>query len=68
MLKIEFATENAAFQPDYEEFGYWEQNYYRTEEIKRVLKNVCNQLENGYVKGTCIDINGNKVGEWSLDE
>lgn len=70
MLNIAINTENAAFHADYadeENMTYWEKAYFRNEEVKRILKNVCNQMDNGYVKGSCIDINGNKVGEWSLD-
>lgn len=66
MLKIEFSTENAAFN-DPEAFSDWGKMYFRNEEIKRVLKNVCNQMDNGKTSGSCIDINGNKVGEWSLN-
>lgn len=70
MLNITINTENAAFHADYEDeenMTYWEKAYYRNEEVKRILKNVCNQLDNGKVNGNCIDINGNKVGEWSID-
>ena len=65
MLRIEIRTDNAAFNGDGE--TQWERDYWRNLELKRVLKNVMNQLDNGKVKGSCIDINGNKVGEWSLD-
>lgn len=67
MFRIEIKTDNAAFQSQWGAADKWDDMYYRNEEIKRVLKNVCNQMDNGYVKGSCIDINGNKVGEWSLD-
>ena len=65
MLKIEINTENAAFGCDAE--TRWERDYSRNEEIKRVLKNVCNQLDNGNMSGVCIDINGNKVGRWQIE-
>lgn len=65
MLKIEIKTDNAAFNIDGE--TQWERDYWRNLELKRVLKNVMNQLDNGNVSGSCIDINGNKVGEWWLD-
>lgn len=65
MLKIEINTENAAFNIDGE--TQWERDYWRNLELKRVLKNVMNQLDNGNVSGSCIDINGNKVGIWELD-
>ena len=66
-LKIEIHTENAAFLDEYAE-TQWEKNYARNEEIKRVLANVCNQLDNGRESGKCIDINGNTVGNWELEE
>lgn len=65
MLKIEINTENAAFGCDVE--TRWEHDYSRNEEIKRVLKNVCNQLNNGYDSGSCLDINGNVVGRWQIE-
>ena len=65
MLRIEIRTDNAAFNGDGE--TQWERDYWRNLELKRVLKNVMNQLDNGKVNGSCIDINGNKVGKWSLD-
>ena len=70
MLRIEFNTDNAAFHADYEDeekMTDWQKSYVRNEEIRRVLKNICNQLDNGNVSGSCIDINGNKVGTWELD-
>ena len=67
MLKIEFSTEGYAFNDPYAESD-WSRMYFRNLEIKRVLKNVCNQLDNGRMSGSCIDINGNKVGTWSIQE
>ena len=64
MLNISFDTDNAAFGPN--EDDSWVRFATRNEEIKRVLKNVCNQLDNGRTSGVCIDINGNKIGTWSL--
>lgn len=65
MLKVEINTANAAFGCDAE--SKWEQDYFRNEEIKRVLKNICNQLDNGSISGVCVDINGNKVGRWQIE-
>lgn len=65
MLRIEINTNNAAFNGDGE--TQWERDYFRNEEVKRVLKNVCNQMDNGKTSGYCIDINGNRCGKWSLD-
>lgn len=67
MLKIEINTENAAFQSQWGAADKWDDMYCRNEEVKRVLKNVCNQMDNGKTSGYCIDINGNRCGEWSLD-
>lgn len=67
MLRIEIRTDNAAFQSQWGAADKWDDMYCRNEEVKRILKNVCNQLDNGKVNGNCIDINGNKVGEWSID-
>ena len=67
MLKIEINTENAAFQSQWGAADKWDDMYCRNEEVKRILKNVCNQMDNGKTSGSCIDINGNKVGEWSLN-
>ena len=67
MLKIEFSTGNAAFNGNgIEPQTQWEADYYRNEEIKRVLKNVCNQIDNGRTSGRCIDINGNTIGNWEM--
>lgn len=54
MLKIEFATDNAAFTED------------SGPECARILREIARDVEHGVTEGTCIDINGNKVGEWSL--
>ena len=53
-MKIEFETSNAAF----DEYG--------TYEVIRILDEIGRKLDNGYDHGVIIDINGNKVGEWSL--
>lgn len=62
MFKCEIKTENAAFcNPDTgDENKFWE-----AIELKRVLEDVCERLEAGHTSGFILDINGNKVGEWS---
>ncbi len=62
MLKIEIKTGNAAFCDPYtgEENEYWE-----SVELNRILANICLKIENGETSGSCMDINGNKVGQWS---
>ena len=68
MLQITIRTENAAFKGNgIEPESKWEADFYRNEEIKRILKNVCNQLDNGKTYGKCMDINGNSVGDWSIN-
>lgn len=34
-------------------------------ECKRLLEDICRKLEDGVTRGNIIDINGNKVGQWS---
>ena len=34
-------------------------------ECKRLLEGICRELEDGATSGSIIDINGNKVGQWS---
>ena len=63
-MLIEFTTSGSAFGADAEE--KWERKWLRSAEIKRVLQNVINQIENGAERGICMDINGNKVGEWRM--
>ena len=67
MFKIEFSTGNAAFHADDPTDKWWD-NMCRNTEIKNVLKNIINQLENGKTEGSCVDINGNRVGTWSLTD
>lgn len=54
-MKIEFNTDNAAFDD-----GCWE-------EINRILKDISDKVRFGYEYGPVRDINGNKIGQWSLD-
>lgn len=62
MFKCEIKTGNAAFcDPDTgNESEFWE-----AVELKRILEDVCEKLEEGFTSGSIMDINGNKVGEWS---
>lgn len=64
MMKIEFGTGNAAFTDEVD--GSMD-DYYEKRECMRILGTIINKLNDGYTYGSCIDINGNKVGEWSLD-
>ncbi len=54
-MKIKFSTDGAAF----DEWGYYE-------EINRILKVIAEDVRMGCDCGSIMDINGNKIGEWSL--
>jgi hypothetical protein len=55
-FRIQFDTVNDKFQP--EPFP----------EVIRILKDVIHELSRDYVEGVLKDKNGNRIGEWSLDE
>jgi len=55
MLRIEIATENAAFYLHDHAPGY---------ELARILRDVANRIEAGATEGPIYDVNGNKVGRY----
>ena len=61
-MKIEFSTSNIAFS------GYCEgyDDIVAATEIERILKRIANEVIIGKRYGSIMDINGNKIGEWSL--
>ena len=63
MLKIEIKTGGAAFRNEDDEFDA----YYGGKEIKRILTEIADDIQNGYETGSCMDICGNKVGTWELE-
>lgn len=63
MLKIEIKTGGAAFRNEDDEFDA----YYGGEEIKRILQEVVDDIQDGYTEGSAMDINGNKVCTWELE-
>ena len=63
MLKIEIKTGGAAFRNEEDEFDA----YFGGEEIKRILRKVVDDIQNGYESGSANDINGNKVCTWKLE-
>lgn len=63
MLKIEIKTGGAAFTNEDGEFD----SYYGGFEIQRILTEIALNIQNGYEIGSCMDINGNKVGTWTLE-
>lgn len=54
MFEIQIATDNDAFTED----PGWE--------VARCLRDVLEALENGRTAGTVLDVNGNRVGTWTL--
>ena len=62
MFKLEIKTGGAAFcNPDTgNEDEFWEGI-----EINKILEKVKMEIEEGYISGVIMDINGNKVGKWS---
>lgn len=54
-MKIEFSTEFAAF----DEYGICE--------IFRILDEIKIRVQAGHTSGTIMDINGNKIGSWTLE-
>lgn len=61
MLKIEIKTGGAAYSED--DTLTTEGRY----ELQRNLMGICKKITNGYDEGYIMDINGNKVGNWSVD-
>jgi hypothetical protein len=63
-MKIQFSTNGAAFGSEYEDEAT--NDIYTREEVVRILKKITAQIEDGEEWGSIMDINGNKIGEWSL--
>jgi hypothetical protein len=57
MFKLEFSTDNAAFEGD----SKWM-------EIDKILRDVADRAGDGQTSGTIRDSNGNRVGAWSLSQ
>lgn len=56
MMKIQFSTSNAAF----EEYG--------TEyQLECIFERILQRIKNGESEGKIQDINGNNIGQWSID-
>lgn len=62
MLKIEIKTGGAAYSED--DVLTTEGRY----ELQRNLMDICREITNGYDEGYIMDINGNKVGNWTLED
>lgn len=63
-MKIQFSQEGAAFKDDYADETT--NDIYTRQEVARILKKIASYVESGYSNGSVIDINGNKIGVWSL--
>lgn len=61
MLKLEIKTGGAAFSEDDA------LTYEGRSEIARLLRKISVKIETGDSDGVIMDINGNKVGRWTLD-
>lgn len=57
MFKLEFTTDNAAFD-----------NNAMPGEVARILQWVAGRIKDGHVSGRVIDANGNIVGGYLLDD
>ena len=63
-MNIKFSTSGAAFQDEYAD--EMTNDIYTRSEVVRILKKITKQIDDGDNYGPIIDINGNKIGEWSL--
>ena len=62
-MKIEFSTDNDIFKnPVTGE----DDHFYCKQECIRILEKIKEQVFEGKDLGQILDINGNKIGEWSL--
>ena len=63
MFKAEIKMGNAAYRTE-DGVEYDHSNY----ELIRNLHEIIEKLNNGHTEGVVMDINGNKVGEWKLED
>lgn len=64
---LSIKTGNAAFcDPDAETENDPANEAAERAEVARILREVAKDLEEGSASGTCMDVNGNSVGKWSL--
>ena len=63
-MKIEFITSGAAFNDEYVDEAT--NDMYTRDEITRILSVIITYIRCGDDHGPIMDINGNKIGEWSL--
>lgn len=65
MLKLNIKTGGAAYC---DPFSGEEDNYCEQMEVAKNLRDIADELEHGRRYGTIIDINGNKVGSYELNQ
>lgn len=69
MFKMTIDTGNGAFK---NELGETDEEIEQLDpiswELRRILKEVEDSLENGKTHHKIFDVNGNRVGEWSLTD
>lgn len=69
MFKMTIDTGNDAFRNEYGETDKeMEQLDPSSFELRRILKEVENSMRNGNTYEKIFDVNGNRVGEWSLTD
>lgn len=59
MFELNFETRNAAFTENAGDASV---------ESARIMRDVAEALDNGCLQGSVIDVNGNRVGYWTLTE
>ena len=64
MFNLKFTTGNAAFRDPY---NGEEDKFFERLECVRILNKITRDVERGETHGSIMDINGNKIGEWSND-
>lgn len=68
MFKCSIKTGGSAFRSEYEtdKNGDYILDSQATE-VRRLLRQIQLKLSDGYTDGVLIDVNGNRVGEWSIE-
>ena len=61
-MKIEFSTDNAAFRCGDDDMD----NIYLQDECVHILHKIAHDISCDKTSGVILDVNGNKIGEWSL--
>ena len=63
-MKINFSTDNAAFKDPFGE-KKWD-GLCKEVEVIRILEDIIDKIRCNDTRGSIMDINGNKIGEWCL--